>query len=188
MHHSDEQEVELVETHTLACESCVTRLEALEIQIAATKLALQELHNEQVAKAYQQEQKASWRKWATLPRLSLAGAALALALTVGIAVPGLHNRSYEQVSLSDYRGQDTAAVTKDHPLDVVMNAEGISQSDLQVQLVSETGNAIWQGSAAVRDGKLEVKVPALTASGAYFFRLYLPGSTSELREFAFNVR
>lgn len=179
----------MVETHSLACDVCVQRLEALELQIAASKLALQEMHNSEVAKAFAQPEKSSWRRWVTVPRLSLAGAALALALMVGIAVPNLHiGQSEEQVSLSDYRGQETPGVHKNHPLDVNLNAVDLNQKSLDVELVSDTGKSIWTGTAPVQNGKLEVKVPAVTAEGAYFFRLYAPGSRDELREFAFDVR
>ena len=43
LHQSQEAEIEIVETHILACESCVERLEVLETHIAATKIALAEL-------------------------------------------------------------------------------------------------------------------------------------------------
>lgn len=37
------EERELIEIHILACESCVDQLEALEIEIAATRLALKRI-------------------------------------------------------------------------------------------------------------------------------------------------
>lgn len=188
MHRSDEREAELVESHTLACEPCVQRMEALEIQLAATKIALQEFHNQEVAKSFAQAGQRSWRDWFSAPHLSLAGAALALAIAVGVAVPSLRSGAPEQVALSDYRGQEAPAVAKDHTLDVHMNAIGLDQTQLDVQLVSDTGAEIWHGSAGVHDGKVEVDVPRLRISGAYLFRLYAPGSHDELREFAFNVR
>jgi hypothetical protein len=194
MHRSDEQEVELVETHTLACDSCVQRLEALEIQLAAMKLALQEFHTEQVAHAYAKQQKASWRQWLTAPRLSMAGAALALVLGIGITAPRLltHGGAEQEVSLYDYRGQESPSVPKNHTLDIKLNARGLTDKEVGVQLVNETGTEIWHGISPVQDGKVEAKVPALTASGAYFFRLYAaaPNGAAQgdlLREFAFKV-
>lgn len=193
MHRSDEQEIELVETHTLACDSCVARLEALEIQIAAMKVALQELHQQQVAKAYARSQ-SPWRQWLTAPRLSLAGAALALVLGIGITTPRLlnHNGAEDQVSLADYRGLESPSVRRDHALDVKLNARGLATQQLAVKLVDSTGNEIWRGNSTIHDGSAEVKVPALQASGAYFFRLYGPSTASSegdlLREFAFKVQ
>lgn len=189
LHRSDEQEIELVETHTLACDVCVQRLEALELNIAATKMALQEIHSENVAKAHAAHTRpSSWRNWFTAPKLSLAGAALALALVVGVTIPALHQSPVEQVSLSDYRGQESPNVSRDHTLDMHLNGRGISEAEVNVQLVSDNGNQLWHGSAPVRDGQVEVKVPALHSTGAYFVRLYSPGSDQALREFAFNVR
>ncbi len=40
--HSQEEELAVVETHILACESCVARLESLEMNVAVMKLALGE--------------------------------------------------------------------------------------------------------------------------------------------------
>jgi hypothetical protein len=194
MHRSDEQEIELVETHTLACDSCVARLESLEIQIAAMKLALQELHNQAVAKAFAEPKKASWRQWLTAPRLAMAGAALALVLGIGITAPRFINQSggEEQVSLSAYRGLESPSVPKNHKLDVSLSARGLDNNHVSVQLVDGTGAELWHGTAPIQNEKVEVKVPALTASGAYLFRLYAPPSQGELqgdllREFAFKV-
>ena len=43
LHHSRQEELELLEIHILGCEACVNRLEKLEPEIAATKLALEHL-------------------------------------------------------------------------------------------------------------------------------------------------
>jgi hypothetical protein len=40
LHQSRDEELEVLESHILACESCVTRLEDLEVWLAVTKLAL----------------------------------------------------------------------------------------------------------------------------------------------------
>src|SRR5689334_20187935 len=81
LNHADEKELEIVETHILACVSCVTRLEDLELQIAATKLALQQVRTEQLAKQATKKT-ASWKTWATAPGLSLAGGLAVLAVGV----------------------------------------------------------------------------------------------------------
>ena len=41
LHKCSEEELEIVETHVLACESCVAQLETLELDITATKMALE---------------------------------------------------------------------------------------------------------------------------------------------------
>lgn len=45
---SPDEEREILETHVLACESCLDQLDALEIDIAATRLALSKLEEHSV--------------------------------------------------------------------------------------------------------------------------------------------
>src|SRR3954465_10354445 len=85
LHRMQEEELETTETHILACDSCVARLEAMEIQLEATKIALGEFHKETVENNYVAAAAKNTRwAWLKLPTLSLAGAgaALAIALTV----------------------------------------------------------------------------------------------------------
>lgn len=192
LNQSEESELETIETHIMACESCVTKLEALELQIAATKLALQEIHMEKVAKAVQKEQ-APLRSWFTLPRLSLAGSAAALALGLAIAPQFIsHQSSVEQVSLVAYRGMETPTIPKNHPLQVHLGANDLNENSVRVQLVDEGGSELWHGNAAVHKDQIEVSVPAISATGAHFFRIYAPQQKSAegqlLREFAFQVK
>jgi hypothetical protein len=191
LNQSEESELEVVETHIMACESCVTRLESLELQIAATKLALQEIHMEKVAKAVNGQQ-VSWRNWFTLPRLSFVGSAAALALGLAVSPQFLsHQAPVEQVSLVAYRGGETPTIPKNHPLQVHLGANDLSESSVRVQLVNEQGSEIWHGNAPVHKDQIEVSVPAITAGGPHFFRIYSPQGTADgqlLREFAFQVK
>src|SRR5258708_23191519 len=76
LHRLSEEELESVETHILACESCVEALEVLEVQIATTKMALETLEALPKGKPVFS---APWKSWLTLPRLSIATAFAALA-------------------------------------------------------------------------------------------------------------
>jgi hypothetical protein len=191
LQHSDEEELDVVETHILACESCVARLETLETQIAATKLALQNIHQQEVAKAVA-KQPAPSRSWFTLPRLSMAGALAALAIGIGIA-PQFMNRNapVAQVSLVAYRGSETPTVPRDHQLDVHLNANDLNEDNVAVQLVDDRGSQLWKGNATVKQNEIDVNVPKISETGAHFFRIYAPATKGEgelLREFAFNVK
>jgi hypothetical protein len=191
LHQSNEEETEVVETHFLACESCVTRLENLEMQIAAIKLALQEVHKEQVAKAVARE-RATWRNWFTVPRLSMVGAVAALALGVFLA-PQFTGRStpVAQISLVAYRGLETPTVPKDHQLHVHLNATDLNRTSVQVELVDDRGSQLWKATAPVHQDEIDVNVPQISETGTHFFRIYAPGSGGDeelLREFAFQVR
>src|SRR3954462_9172944 len=83
LHRMQDEELETTETHILACVSCVARLEAMEIQLEATKLALADFHQETVEKRYAEEKSSRWT-WLKLPTLSLAGAGAALAIALAI--------------------------------------------------------------------------------------------------------
>ena len=191
LHQSDEQELDVVETHILACDSCVSRLEALEIQIAAVKLALQNIHQEQVAKAVA-KQASSWRNWFTVPKLSMAGGVAVLALGIALTPQFTgRNAPVAQVSLVAYRGLETPTVPKDHQLHVHLNANDLTEVTVQVRLVDNSGSELWKGIAPVHQNEIDLNVPKISDAGTHFFRIYAPSSNGEgelLREFAFNVK
>jgi len=188
---SDDAELTTVETHILACDSCVARVEALEIEIAATKLALQELHKERVAKAVAKQQTAG-RRWFTLPQLSLAGVAAALLLGVSVIprIAAVH-APVAQVSLMAYRGVEAPVAPRSHELHVQLNANDLTEKTVAVTLVDDQGKELWKGTAPVRNNEVDVTVPEITQTGAHFFRLYSIASNGEgelLREFGFQIK
>ncbi|MBV9268196.1 MAG: hypothetical protein JO061_18655 [Acidobacteriaceae bacterium] len=188
LHRSDEEETDVVETHILACESCVTRLEALEIELAAMKLALQEFHKEQVEKAVAKQQ-VTWRNWFTLPRLSMAGGVAALALGIAIAPQFVHTgASPADVNLVAYRGLESPVLPIDRPLSVHLNANGIAENRVKVELVSNNGKQVWQDIASVNQNRINIEVPKITQPGTYLFRVSDAGTQSELREFSFEIK
>lgn len=190
LHHSSEGELEVVETHILACESCVTRLEDLEFLIATTKLALQEVRSEQLAKEFT-KQPAFWKNWITVPRLSWAGGLAVLALGVALA-PQLTQQHTADVALSAYRGSDVSSVPQGRPLHMSLNATDLSHGPVTVELVDSRGLRLWQGSSDVQNDKVDVSVPRISQVGTHFIRLYslAPGNAEGelLREFAFQVK
>jgi len=192
LHRSQEQELEAVESHILACESCVTRLEDLETEITVIKLALRKLQAEQLAKQTATA-KNTWKAWLTVPKLSVASGVAAAALAI-IAVPVLLERSAPavQVSLATYRGSETSVVPGGRRLHVDLNARGLSEVSVDVMLVDLRGIEVWKGRGLIHNERVELNVPPITERGAHFLRLYEPGhATSDaglLREFAFQVK
>lgn len=184
LHQSPEPEIETVETHVLACESCVARLELLETQIAATKMALEELRRELREKEYSRE-KRSWRAWFAPFSLSFAGAVACVALAIGLFLPA-------QVNLSAYRGAETFFAPEWRPLHVHLNASDLADGPIAIQLVNGEGAEVWRGSGTVRNERVDVRLPRVTKSGSYFLRLYEPPKGSAegdlLREYAFRTR
>ena len=182
MHRSETQEVELVETHILGCDSCVSRLESIEIQIAATKLALSDLHQEKVAEQYAKERNLR-RSFFSAQKLSWASgiAALALvALSTSLLTPA-------QVNLAAYRGSEATIVPEWRPLHIHLNAENLPGETVGVQVVNAEGDEVWQGASSINNQGVNVKIPRLTRSGSYLLRLYSP-SKDLLREFAFQAK
>src|SRR5207248_1085507 len=108
LHQSREAELEVLETHILVCESCVTRLEDLEVRIAAAKLALTVILAQQSVKATAKE-RTSWRRsWFTVRNFSLAGTVAALSLGIVIAPLKIRRTApVSEVTLSAYRGMET---------------------------------------------------------------------------------
>jgi hypothetical protein len=189
MHQSGEEELEVVETHILACDSCVARLESLEIEIAATKLALQEIKRKeamqsQVAAARQ----ASWRSWFTMPRLSFAGGLAAIAL--GILIAPQFRATAVDVNLYANRGQEVTQAPIAKPLHVVMNNVDLPNGTVLVKLVDDQGKEDWKGSAPVQKDQVAVNLPKLTEPGEYHLQVYDSGSSNanQLKEFAFEVK
>ncbi len=181
---SEQPELEMVETHILACDACVERLEGLEMQIAATKIALQEFQMEAERKAAARE-KRSWKLGFGTAGLSFAGAVACIALAIGMFTP-------TQVHLTAYRGLETSRVPEWRPLDVHLNASDLAAGPVAVQLVDSQGSQLWKGSSVVKNDQVDVHVPRITNTGNYFLRLYEApkgGAAGDLlREFAFQVK
>lgn len=191
LHHATEEELEVVETHILACESCVTRLEDLEFLIATTKLALQEVRSEQLAKQAAKAQQTSWKSWFTVPRLSWAGGLAVFALGVAL-VPQLTHPQAADVALSAYRGLDVSTVPEGRPLHVSLNANDLGNGPVTVELVNGQGLRLWQGTTDIQNNKVDISIPQIRQIGTHFIRLYSPkagnGEGDLLREFAFQVK
>lgn len=187
LHQCKKEELEIVETHILACEPCITRLESLELEITAMKLALQQLESEQSAKEAAPARR-PWKNWFTIPTLSWAAGVACLALGSLIAPHFIPS----EVTLSAYRGLESPAVPEGRPLHMHLNAADLTEGRVAVALVDGSGLEIWKGTANIRHDQAEVTVPRITEAGPHFIRLYAPaGDNPEgdlLREFAFQVQ
>lgn len=187
-----EQELENVETHILACESCVTRLEDLDVQISVTRLALQKMRAEQLAKAAARQTSAKWT-WLTVPKLSIAGGLAAVALGIVVAPTLLqHDAEITQVSLSANRSNEFSVVPEGRRLHMRLNAPDLADGTVSAALADLNGVEVWTGRATIHNGEAELEMPPIKEKGTHFLRLYASaGSSSEpnlLREFAFRVK
>ncbi len=211
LHRSEDQELEVVETHILACESCITRLEKLELQVNDLKAALANWEEQRIQNELNPK-RSSWKSWFSTPNLSWAGAACA-ALILGLTfIPhSLHKTPYSPSSvqtangdlsacagsngsdtdLATCRGVEITTLPENRPLNLRLDATDIPEGPVDVQVVSSDGGEIWQGQASVSNQRAQVKLPQISQPGAYFLRFYAPGAGTErelLREFRFEVK
>lgn len=182
---SPEEELETLETHMLACEYCVDQLETLETQIAATRVALRKVEADRALKG-SVDRFDQWKSWFTIPKLSFASACVAMAAgAVLFSIPC-------DVSMTAYRGSETAIVSEGRPLHMHLNAAGLAPGSIAVELADNNGSIVWKGASAVRHDKVDVDLPRITKSGPHFLRLYsMPQAGIEgglLREFTFEAK
>lgn len=191
LHHAQEDELDRVETHILSCAACVTRLEELELHLAAVKVALRELSQERKPEVAQRRH--IWKDWITFRTLSWAGAVAALALTVTVT-PHFVSRDLApvNVSLSASRGSGVAAVPLGRALHLHLSADDVADGPVQAVMVDGNGSEVWRGPANAQDDRVDVTIPRIDQPGGHFLRLYsmnanrTPGDL--LREFAFDVK
>ena len=159
LHQMQEEELESMETHILACDSCVARLEEMEVQITATKMALAELHQEAVAESYAKESHSPW-SWFKSHGWSLAGATAALALAMAVVPRFAHVAPYE-TEVSAYRGSETTALPASRPLLLHLNAKDLPAEPVSVEVVNAEGNQVWKGQDAINHDKVDAKLPEI---------------------------
>lgn len=189
LHRMQEEELETTETHILACDSCVARLEAMEIQLEATKMALAEFHKETVQKNYDAAAAKNTRwAWLKLPTLSLAGAGAALAIALTI-VPRF---TPVERSVNAVMGSEVTVIPANRPLLLHLNAKDLPEEQVAVQVVSADGNEVWKGDSTIHNSTVDAKLPKFHDKGNYLVRLYSVADKSStegnlLREFSFAV-
>jgi len=189
LHQSGDEELEAIETHILACESCVSRLEALQEFIDTAKVAMREMHLEATEKAVQKQKRQSWF---SVKSLSLAGAAAAIALAIAVVPRLMPNHPAANVDLSAYRGLERTVVPKGWPLHIRMNANDLAEGPVEIEVVDREGTELWKGNTAILHESAEVNIPKIKVPGPYFVRVYraVDGNPEGdlLREFAVQVR
>lgn len=183
LHRSSEEETELVETHTLACESCVSALENLELEIAATKLALQEIAAEQRETKRELKKPSFWTNWFSVPSLSWAGVALAAcAFCLFAFIPA-------NVELKSERGVANLVVPEWRNTHLKLIDGGLQPGPLRADVVNQAGSLVWSGAVNSANGEVAFELPRFTNTGQYYARLYSSGAEHELLgEFPFEVK
>jgi anti-sigma factor RsiW len=169
LHRMQEEELDTTETHILACDSCVARLEAMDIQLEATKMALAEFHQETVEKNYAADAAKNTRwSWLKLPTLSLAGAGAALAIALTIAP---HFAPVER-TVNAVMGSEVTAVPANRQLLLHLNAKDLREEAVAVQVVNSDGNELWKGNGTIHNSTVDTRLPKFNEKGNYLVRLY----------------
>jgi hypothetical protein len=182
---SSEEELEDLETHILMCGPCIERLEILQIQIAAARVALQSLEAKRYSKSPIQTS-SSWKTWFTIPRLSFAATSAVAAIgAILFSIP-------RDVTITSDRGTETAIVSEGRPLHMHLNAAGLDPGTIAIELADNKGSILWKGTSVVKDDKLDFTLPRIVHSGPHYLRLYSPTQPDVqgvlLREFALNAK
>jgi hypothetical protein len=195
LHHSNDRELETIETHVLACDDCITRLEDIESYIAIFREASRQLQWERAQQNVRQSIAKKISDWLTPRRMGLIGAAAALAIIVSIGPLYRSTRRHAiplAATLSAWRGTGERTLPANHPLNLHLNASDLQQNRVWAELVDSRGNQLWRGSTSIARDTADVKLPALAASQNYFLRLYAAEENGTragdlLREFAFRT-
>ena len=182
--HCGGDEIEEIETHAMACESCVERLESLEQFIQAAKLALHAFQLDEKAKAANPViNRVNWFTWLTFPRLSFAGAALA-TLTVAV----FFVCSPREIDLVANRGDATVVAPQWRPLHLRLDAKDLAAGNAVVDIVDEQGRGVWKGNATVQNEAVDMNIGPLTVSGEYLVRISDSFDHELLREYSMQVK
>jgi hypothetical protein len=190
-----EQEQEAIETHFLACNTCIERLEILNHEIADLKRVLSQVELEPI-QAEASPKRRFWENWFSIPTISWAGAAGATIAAVLTICPHFSTPSASVAQptasalLSAYRGIDSTRVPRNRPWTLNLDASDIPQGRVDAELVTSAGRQLWHGAALVDNHEqTHISLNQISQPGTYFVRLYVPsaGERELLREFRFEV-
>ena len=182
-----EHDLEGIETHVLSCDSCLDKLEALDIYVNAVKLALRaSMPQEADTPAYT---RASQRPWLAFPGLSWVAAAALIAVCV--SVPNI-TRQNPEVTLTAYRGSDGPVILPHRSTPLVLDALDLPDGTVLAQVVDVFGTQVWTGRTDVHNRQARLLLPGLGKDGSFFLRLYASSlghdSPILLRELVFRVQ
>jgi hypothetical protein len=188
----DETRAEVFEEHILICEHCRTRLTATDLYVQAMRLGTARLLTDQNAKVATASPWDSFRKLFQMPVLGLAAVALAVFLvTVRLPHASQNQAAMDQpvisVALTAERGETISALAH-RKLNLQLDARGLDLGpNARVEIVNSQGKAIENITAPEVSAKILAHTNTAFPPGAYFIRLYAPGSQEMVREFGLNL-
>jgi hypothetical protein len=175
-----EDELEVIESHILACDLCLTKLEQLENEIAPlNQFVLGQLPRGKPAT----EKARFWERWLCIPNLSWASAVGVLAVafcTIGF-IP-------TDVQLRAERADVTFIVPEWRHTHLRFTDEGLPAGTLQAEVTDESGNVLWSKTVNNNNGLVDLDLPIIRHRGHYYARLYTIDTEHDLlTEVRFDV-
>jgi anti-sigma factor RsiW len=177
LHRLPDAEAAAAEEHLLLCDACRKRVEETESYLRAIRTALSRVEREEAAK----EGPALWRAaW------GIAAAVAAFLVVVWMWPRGAV--SPIAVGLQASRGPAHSQAPAGRPLDLSMDLTEVAAfPSYRVELVDARGARLWEGPAAVEQGRAATRVTAkLSAGHSYYIRLYSPAKEL-LREYGLEA-
>lgn len=175
MNRLPEERMAAVEEHLLVCPECQDRLEETDSYIRAIRSAAVRSGGRDVPFRRPRSWRVAW----------VAAASAALLVAVVATRAPREAPAPVAVVLEAVRGPMTAhaAAPSGHPLVFSMDLTDLPEhAAYRVAVVDEHGRRVWDGAAAVRDGRLAVTMPKHLSPGRYYVRLYSPAAEL-LREY-----
>ena len=164
-----------VEEHLLVCAECQQRLAETEAYLRAMRRA--------AARARATERQPVRRLLWLRPAWGFA--VLAVALAVGAGIEWRGRAPGAEIALEATRGPEAQTAPAGAPLRLSLDATGLPEiGRYRVEVVDETGRAVFAGSATRHGARIALAVPGGLGAGRYFVRLYGHGL---LREYALEV-
>ena len=193
-----EAQTAAVEDHYLACEACQESFNEVESQIHLIRSAFAM----EAAATARSEPVPLWSRvaaaialarratGAATPAIVWGGALAAASVAMLVTFQSEPPAAPVAVILSSFRGGQAVTMTRGpagRPLSLSLDAAEVASTvRCRVEVVSATGSAQWEGSAAPVEGRLVAQVPKRLKPGLYWVRLYAP-ETGLVREFGLQL-
>jgi hypothetical protein len=170
--------------HLLVCDVCHERYEA-EITFR-NDLREAEVH---AAAAPVRERRSSWVDLFAIPKPAWAAVAALAVLAAFLPMLRQDSGPLQTVSLTAVRGGQTVAVPANARIELQLDTTGLdTNSPVSVQIVDNSGAAVWSGTATASDQRWHVQPGKRLAAGRYWVRVLVPNNGEQLREFELDVR
>ena len=179
MKKASEQEEARIDGHLLQCEACQKRVLEMDEYVASMRTAARQLRGQPEAPRHVRH----------VPSTRPSVIALAAVVVVGaivIQIAWRRSTPAFTVEMQATRGVAVGATAPSgRPLILLLDISTLEPMPAyRVEVVDNTGAAVWSGEGTAKDSKVAVPVPRMHP-GAHFVRMYAGGQL--LREFGLEV-